>query len=380
MMMESKETKMPENIQQTTQQTQARPNETGGFHFEGHIKIFDPETKEVFIDKRNAIHYENMSVAMVNALSNQGFGTIYEMSFGSGGTIVDPTGLISYLTPNTIGVNSSLYNQTYTKVVDQTFEGAVNRLTTIAKNNVVFDETMGATSWINADGERVWGHQSPTYNHKKTRALRELSDSTKLGDALEDVFAANNYLLSTEAFQSILPGINLDRVDGMRLEALFNANGVTFSSNRIVDRGSDGTTAGRLSDVQYLVTNLALYLSGEKIQYRRANGTSATTVTATINPGVIESSNTIDLVSLPVIKAVETRNKQQVITNDVINAIKSMVKGEYERIRQVQKEINDPEIIKKDGYHTSYKGNAPRGLQFIRTASILGTSLKEQLD
>ena len=29
-------------------------NETGGFHFEGHIKIFDPETGEVFQDKRNA--------------------------------------------------------------------------------------------------------------------------------------------------------------------------------------------------------------------------------------------------------------------------------------------------------------------------------------
>ena len=103
----------------TNQQIEKRPNETGGFHFEGHIKIFDPETKEVFIDKRNAIHYENMSVAMVNALSNQGEGTIYEMVFGSGGTVVDPTGLITYLTPNTIGINSSLYNQTYSKVVDQ---------------------------------------------------------------------------------------------------------------------------------------------------------------------------------------------------------------------------------------------------------------------
>ena len=132
---------MPENIQQTTQQTQARPNETGGFHFEGHIKIFDPETKEVFIDKRNAIHYENMSVAMVNALSNQGFGTIYEMSFGSGGTIVDPTGLISYLTPNTIGVNSSLYNQTYTKVVDQ---NAIAN-TDPSRNNMEIRHTSGAT-------------------------------------------------------------------------------------------------------------------------------------------------------------------------------------------------------------------------------------------
>jgi hypothetical protein len=116
--METQETNMPQkNEQIVTPET--RPNETGGIHFEGHIKIFDPESKEVFIDKRNAIHYENMSVAMVNSLSNQGQGTIYEMVFGTGGTVVDPTGLITYLTPNTIGVNASLYNQTYTKVVDQ---------------------------------------------------------------------------------------------------------------------------------------------------------------------------------------------------------------------------------------------------------------------
>jgi hypothetical protein len=115
--MEAKETNMSE--QQTTSEPTEKPNETSGFHFEGHIKIFDPQSKEVFIDKRNAIHYENMSVAMVNALSNQGQGTVFEMVFGSGGTTVDPTGLITYLTPNTIGVNSSLYNQTYNKVVDQ---------------------------------------------------------------------------------------------------------------------------------------------------------------------------------------------------------------------------------------------------------------------
>ena len=115
--MERQETNMAEN--KNIQQPGKRPNEVGGFHFEGHIKIFDPETGEVFQDKRNAIHYENMSVAMVQSLSNQGQGTIYEMSFGTGGTVVDPTGLITYLTPNTIGVNSNLYNQTYTKIVDQ---------------------------------------------------------------------------------------------------------------------------------------------------------------------------------------------------------------------------------------------------------------------
>jgi hypothetical protein len=118
-MMEQKEIKMPNNQDQQIVSPQPRPNETGGFHFEGHIKIHDPNTKEVFVDKRNAIHYENMSVAMVNSLSNQGYGTVYQMIFGTGGTTVDPTGLITYLTPNTVGVNSSLYNQTYQKVVDQ---------------------------------------------------------------------------------------------------------------------------------------------------------------------------------------------------------------------------------------------------------------------
>ena len=118
-MMNSTENKMQENQSKKPETRQSNPNETGGFNFEGHIKIFDPVTKEVFIDKRNAIHYENMSVAMVQSLSNQGLGTVFQMAFGSGGTIVDPTGLITYLTPNTIGVNSSLYNQTYVKIVDQ---------------------------------------------------------------------------------------------------------------------------------------------------------------------------------------------------------------------------------------------------------------------
>ena len=124
-----------------TQENFAEPNDTGGFYFEGHIKIFDPQTKEVFIDKRNAIHYENMSVAMVNSLSNQGLGTIYQMVFGSGGTTVDPTGLITYLTPNTVGVNSSLYNQTYSKIVDQ--NDTAN--TDPARNKMEIRHVSGAT-------------------------------------------------------------------------------------------------------------------------------------------------------------------------------------------------------------------------------------------
>lgn len=94
------------------------PNEHGGWSVQGHIKIFDPLTKEIFVDKRNAIHYENFSIALARSISNQGYGTISEMVFGNGGTRVDDTGIITYLTPNVVGVNASLYNQTYYKVID----------------------------------------------------------------------------------------------------------------------------------------------------------------------------------------------------------------------------------------------------------------------
>ena len=84
----------------------------------GFIKIHDPVTGEVFVDKNNAIHYENISICMANTLADRNKGYIYKMAFGNGGSAVDPTGVITYLPPNTTGQNASLYNETYSKVVD----------------------------------------------------------------------------------------------------------------------------------------------------------------------------------------------------------------------------------------------------------------------
>ena len=92
--------------------------EENGVMLQGHIKISNPETGEVIVDKRNAIHYENMSISLEESLANAGQGTIYQMAFGNGGTSIDPTGIITYLTPNSTGTNASLYNQTFIKVVD----------------------------------------------------------------------------------------------------------------------------------------------------------------------------------------------------------------------------------------------------------------------
>lgn len=86
----------------------------------GYVKIYDVETGVVLLDKTNAIHYENMSEALALSVGNKGSGFIESMAFGNGATAVDSTGVITYLPTNTFGQNASLYNQTYSKIVDNT--------------------------------------------------------------------------------------------------------------------------------------------------------------------------------------------------------------------------------------------------------------------
>ena len=62
---------------------------------EGFVKIHDPKSGEIFVDKKNAINYENISIAMAQTLANRDTGYIYSMAFGNGGSSVDSTGVIT---------------------------------------------------------------------------------------------------------------------------------------------------------------------------------------------------------------------------------------------------------------------------------------------
>jgi len=93
---------------------------TLSYKIDGFLKIYDPNSGEIFVDKKNAINYENMSEALADTLSNRGYGEIYQMAFGNGGASVDETGTITYLPPNTTGQNAALYNETFAKIVDDT--------------------------------------------------------------------------------------------------------------------------------------------------------------------------------------------------------------------------------------------------------------------
>ena len=133
-----KEQDMNKDIEQP-QQPETALKDTSGVMMEGHIRIFDPETGEDYVNKRNAIHYENMSEALALSVANKTTGFIHEMAFGNGGTSVDPTGVITYLPANSSGSNANLYNQTYYKVVDD--NSSLN--TDTARNKLATSHTSG---------------------------------------------------------------------------------------------------------------------------------------------------------------------------------------------------------------------------------------------
>ena len=110
------------------------------FGIEGHITIWDPENGEILVRRRNAINYENMSIALANLLANEsglsGTYAIAEMRFGNGGTIIDGLGAVTYKSPNTNITTGALYNETYTQTVDETITGS-------ASNSVEVTHTSG---------------------------------------------------------------------------------------------------------------------------------------------------------------------------------------------------------------------------------------------
>ena len=121
-------------------------NEVENCNIKGFLKVFDPNTNEVFFDGSNAIHFENISESLAQSLSNKNLGHIYQMSFGNGGTSVDPTGIITYLPANTTGQDADLYNEKFSKVVDDNSltntDTTRNKLTVLQTSGKVYTDIL----------------------------------------------------------------------------------------------------------------------------------------------------------------------------------------------------------------------------------------------
>lgn len=108
---------------------------------QGFVKITDAESGEILLERRNAIHFENMSIAIARSLANLSNGPIYQMCFGNGGSTVNGLGIVTYLPPNVQGQNANLYNQTYEKVVDASQSGFTDSyMSVVHQTNALFTD------------------------------------------------------------------------------------------------------------------------------------------------------------------------------------------------------------------------------------------------
>lgn len=85
---------------------------------QGHVLIKDVITGEILVDRKNAINYENFSISLARTIANRPDSWIQDMVFGNGAATVSGTGTITYLPPNVVGLSAQLYNQTYSKCVN----------------------------------------------------------------------------------------------------------------------------------------------------------------------------------------------------------------------------------------------------------------------
>jgi hypothetical protein len=89
----------------------------------GHVLVQNADTKEVLLDKHNAIHSINMARAIARGLAKEPNYYVYRLAMGNGGSFVDAASNVVLRPPNDgnngDGWESRLYNETYSEVVDE---------------------------------------------------------------------------------------------------------------------------------------------------------------------------------------------------------------------------------------------------------------------
>lgn len=107
--------------------------ESVGIEVKGHCFIED-DLGNVILDKTNAVHPQNLSRVFARALSNEPNYFIHRIAFGNGGTVTDMAYNVKYRTPNdgqSPDVNtwdSRLYNETFSKIINEGLTGLPNNL------------------------------------------------------------------------------------------------------------------------------------------------------------------------------------------------------------------------------------------------------------
>lgn len=186
----------------------------------GHILIRDFNTKEVLLDKKNAIHYENLSIAIGQALSYNINGIFYGLALGNGGTTYSGNGSIEYFPSITTGQNAQLYNQTYAMVINNNLDSeladnnyiTVNHITGTNSTDIIINavldsgEPSGQNAFDNSTNSTTDGNY--IFDEMAILAYYPLTGVTDPTDATQTSTSTARRILTYSNFSPIEKSLN----------------------------------------------------------------------------------------------------------------------------------------------------------------------------
>jgi hypothetical protein len=230
----------------------------------------------------------------------------------------------------------------------------VTRLLNIGRGNALFDESVGESSFTNAEGKIVYAHQDGTFNVKYTYALRDANYRRQLRetgvreaassaiDSYDSEWLTDNFLLKSDDFEAIADNLQYQNIDGIRAVE-------TNSLGRVITQEfrdqKEGVTYGDYSPREFLVNMINMYVSYSKIQ-KTSKGNIITTPHLI---RVLEASKTGAVVNLPINVDIF---RGGVATDKTADILFKNVQKEFNRIARVQNEVG---VIKEnivENYHT----------------------------
>ena len=245
------------------------------------------------------------------------------------------------------------------------------RIKKLAQLNAIFDSTVGATVFRNAEGKLIYAHQMPTYNLEK---VAELNTEDALDEMLTNPFMTTNAMLTDPRFRDLVVSgkLRVARNGGVKYTSLEADDNGNYKANNKLGVNANNKSFGSVSGQEFQALAINLYLSSfnnatgevtETSYMAEVDGRkrSRSYVTTLNNITVISESNTADFVPLPVLMTVEYKAGKSTVTEETIDKFEdAVIKAESERINRerFQKQgYTEDEVL---GYNDSDSGRAYR--------------------
>jgi len=316
------------------------------------LQFDDPKNK--FINKQDYEYVQIMKTADETTLNGEDLEQLTRLLTGGSNPYFKDLKEVEQIDDNT---------QQVTKVNEEIDTAMIGRLLNIAKGNSLFDETVGESSFTNAEDKIVYGHQDGTFNINFSYQLRDAAfrkqlreqgyreATTAYRDAYDSEWLTDNFLMKSPDFEAIADNLLVNRIDGLKAVETNKAGKVVTAEFR--DQ-KDGITYGHYSPREFLINFMNIYSSYAKTQ--RNGKTSVVTTPHLIR--VLEASSTGDTVNLPILSDMY---KASGVTQKVKDIIFNEFKREFNRINRVNTEIGTIKSNVVENYHTGNFGTDSQG-------------------